>query len=132
MSEIVSASTVSLNSAFSSRRIASVARVLCQDLGDLLAQLVTSPSEVGFENLAHVHTAGHAQRVQNDFHRRPVFEVRHVLFRQDAGDHALVAVAAGHLVAHAQLALHGDVDLDQLDHARRQFVALGAACLSSR
>jgi hypothetical protein len=38
---------------------------------------------------------------------------------------ALVAVAAGHLVADLQLALDGDVDLDHLDDARRQLVALG-------
>ena len=54
---------------------------------------------------------------------RPVFEERHVLDRQDAADHALVAVAAGHLVAWLKLALHGDEDLDHLQHARRQLVA---------
>ena len=98
--------------------------VLLQQLADLLAQLMASPTEVRFQDLADVHTAWHAQRVQDDLHRRPVFEVRHVLFRQDARDDALVTVAAGHLVADAQLALHGDVNLHQLDHARRQFVAL--------
>ena len=40
------------------------------------------------------------------------------------GDDALVAVPAGHLVADGELALHGDVDLDHLDDARRQLVAL--------
>ena len=86
---------------------------------------MTSPSEVGFENLSHVHTGRNAERVQNDFDRRPVLEVRHIFLGQDAGDHALVTVASGHLVADAQLALHGDVNLDELDHARRQFIALG-------
>ena len=38
--------------------------------------------------------------------------------------HALVAVAAGHLVARLQAALDGQVDLDHLLHARRQLVAL--------
>jgi hypothetical protein len=107
----------------------SVLELLFSSFGDLLAQNETGPSQVSFENLAHIHTAWHAQRVQNDFHRRSVFEVRHILFRQNARDHALVAVTAGHLVAHTQLALHGDVDLDQLDHARRQFVALGELVL---
>ena len=37
---------------------------------------------------------------------------------------ALVAVAAGHLVARLQAALHRDVHLDHLLHARRQLVAL--------
>ena len=54
---------------------------------------------------------------------RAVLEERHLLVRQHHRDHALVAVAAGHLVADLQLALHGDVDLDLLDHARRQLVA---------
>ena len=55
---------------------------------------------------------------------RAVLEERHVLHRQDLGDHALVAVAAGHLVADGQLALDRHVDLHELDHAGRQVVAL--------
>ena len=81
------------------------------------------PPEVRLENLADVHTRRHAERVEHDLHRRAVRQVRHVLFGQDARDDALVAVAAGHLVADRQLALHRDVDLDQLDDARRQLVA---------
>ena len=42
--------------------------------------------------------------------------------RNDARDHALVAVTAGHLVARLDLALGRDEDLDHLHHARRQFV----------
>ena len=52
-----------------------------------------------------------------------VLEEGHVLLGQDAADHALVAVAAGHLVARLQLALHRDEHLDHLEHARRQLVA---------
>ncbi len=52
-----------------------------------------------------------------------VFQVRHVLDRQDLGDDALVAVTAGHLVARLQLALHRHEHLDHLHHARRQLVA---------
>src|SRR5215469_15215666 len=100
------------------------ARVFLQELADSPAQLVTGPSQMRLQNLPHVHTAGYAQRIQNDLHRRAVSQIRHVLFRQYAGDDTLVAVPSGHLVAHAQLALHGDVDLHQLDHAGRQFVAL--------
>ena len=46
---------------------------------------------------------------------------------QDLGDDALVAVAAGELVADADLALLGDVDPHQLVDARRQLVVLVAA-----
>ncbi len=87
------------------------------------AERVRGPPEVGLENLADVHTRRNAERIEHDLHRRAVRQIRHVLFRQDARDDALVAVAAGHLVADRQLALHRDVDLDQLDDARRQLVA---------
>ena len=46
---------------------------------------------------------------------------------QDPADHALVAVAAGHLVADLQLALHGHVALDGLEHAGHELVALDQA-----
>ena len=82
------------------------------------------PAQVGLENLAHVHARRHAQRIQDDLDRRSVGQVRHVFFRQDARNHALVSVTAGHLVAHGKLALHGDEDLDHLDHAGRKLVAL--------
>ena len=65
-----------------------------------------------------------AERVEDDVHRTAVLQVRHVLLGEDAGDDALVAVAAGHLVADGQLALDGDVHLHHLDDARRQLVAL--------
>ena len=67
--------------------------------------------------------ARHAERVEHDVDRGAVLEERHVLLRQDAADDALVAVAAGHLVARLQLALHRDEHLDHLEHARRQLVA---------
>ena len=81
------------------------------------------PPEVGLENLADVHARRHAERIEHDLDRRAVRQVRHVFFRQDARDDALVTVPAGHLVADRQLALHRDVALDQLDDARRQLVA---------
>ena len=93
-------------------------------LGNLLAQVVRGPAEVRLEDLTDVHTRRHAERVEDDLDRRAVGQVGHVLLRQDARDDALVAVAAGHLVADRQLALHGDVDLDHLDDAGREFIAL--------
>src|SRR5690606_23149146 len=52
-----------------------------------------------------------------------VSQIRHVFFRQKAADDALVSVTSGHLVTNLQLALNGDVDLDHLDDAWRQFIA---------
>jgi hypothetical protein len=76
-----------------------------------------------FEDLTDVHAARHAQRVEQDVDRRSVLHERHVLVRHDAGDDALVAVTTGHLVTDRQRTLGRDVDLDHLEHARRQLVA---------
>ena len=77
-----------------------------------------------FEHLADVHPARHAERVEDDVDGGAVGHVGHVLDRQDLGDDALVAVAAGELVADRDLALLGDVHPDQLVDARRQLVAV--------
>ena len=53
---------------------------------------------------------------------RAVGQEGHILLAQDAGHNALVAVAAGHLVAHADLALLGDVDAHHLVDAGGQLV----------
>src|SRR5712691_279946 len=99
---------------------------------EVAAQDLGRPAEMGLEDLTHVHARRHAERVEDDLHRRPVREVRHVLVGQDAGDDALVAVAAGHLVADGQLALHRHEHLDELDHAGGQLVAALQAALLLR
>src|ERR1044071_5406572 len=83
-----------------------------------------SPAEVRLKDLPDVHARRHAQRIENDFDGRSVRQVRHIFFRQNARDDALVAVSSGHLVADRKLALHGDEDLDHLDNAGSEFVAL--------
>ena len=88
--------------------------------GELDADLVGGPAQVRLQDLADVHAARHAQRIQDDVDRPAVGQERHVLLRQDARDHALVAVAAGHLVARGDLALLGDRDAHHLVDARRQ------------
>src|SRR5258708_238959 len=77
-----------------------------------------------FQNLPDVHTRRNAKRIQNDLDGSAIRKVRHVFLRHDARNDATAAVAAGHVVADGEFALHGDVDLDQFDHARRQLVAL--------
>ena len=76
------------------------------------------------EDLTDVHSARHAERIEHDVDRATVGEERHVLLGHDARDDTLVAVASGHLVAHRDLALLGEIDLHELDHARRQLVGL--------
>src|ERR1700733_6684026 len=78
---------------------------------------------MGLENLPDIHAARHAERIEHDVNRGAVGEEWHVLRRHDLRHHALVSVAARHLVAGLDLALHGDEDLDHLHDAGRQFVA---------
>ena len=92
-------------------------------LRDLLAEARRRPAEMGLEDLADIHAARHAERIEHDVDMRAVVEERHVLDRHDARDDALVAVAAGHLVAGLDLALHRDEDLDHLHDAGRKLVA---------
>ena len=92
-------------------------------LADLATQPPASPTEMGLQDLAHIHAARHAERIEHDVDRDAVLEIRHVLDRHDLTDHALVAVPAGHLVAGLDLALHRYEDLDHLHHAGRQLVA---------
>src|SRR6202035_5593763 len=90
---------------------------------DLDAEAGAGPAKMGLQDLADVHAARHAERIEHDVDLRAVGEERHVLDRHDLRHHALVAVAAGHLVAGLDLALYGDEDLDHLHDAGRQFVA---------
>jgi len=93
--------------------------------GVIASELSRSPAEIGLEDLAEIHTRRHAEGIEDDVDRGAVGHVGHILDRDDLGDDALVAVTAGHLVAHHQLALLGDVDLGELNDARRKFVADG-------
>ena len=96
--------------------------------GELEAEELRGPAQVGLEELPDVHARGHAQRVQDDVHRCAVCEEREVFLGHDLGDDALVTVATGHLVADRKLALGGDVNLHLLDHARINVLAgFGAA-----
>src|SRR5690606_15689636 len=85
------------------------------------------PAEVDFEDLTDVHSARYAHRVEQDVDRRAVGHEGHVLLGHDLRDDALVAVAAGELVAHADLPLLRDVDADHLVDARGELVAVLAA-----
>ena len=105
-----------------------------RDLRDLLVGLgavvvpavARDPSEMGLEDLADVHPARHAERVEDHVDGSAVGEVGHVLLGDDLGDHALVAVAAGELVALLDLALRRDEDPDEVVDPRAEVVAVVA------
>src|SRR3989344_7632148 len=66
----------------------------------MISELFRSPPEVSLKNLAKVHTRRHAKRVENDINRRAVFQIRHVFFRQNLCDNALVSMASCKLISH--------------------------------
>jgi len=78
---------------------------------------------MGLQQLADVHSARYAERVQDDVDRGPVGEERHVFHGQDLGDDALVPVTPGEFVALLDLALLRHVDAHELVDAGRQVVA---------
>ena len=82
--------------------------------GHLPAQGLGGVAQMDLQHLTDVHTGGHAQGVQHDVQGGAVGQEGHILLGQDAGHHALVSVAAGHLVAHGDLTLLGDIDADAL------------------
>src|SRR5271168_387952 len=79
-----------------------------------VAKFLGGPAEVRLEYLSDVHTRRNAERIENDLDRSAIGQARHIFLRHDARDDAFVPVAAGHFVADGELALHGDIDFDQL------------------
>ena len=52
-----------------------------------------------FENLAKIHSARDAERIQQYVKRRTILEKRQILLGHNLGDDTLIAVATGHFVA---------------------------------
>ena len=84
---------------------------------------------MSFEDLANVHPRGYAKRVQHHVDGGTVFAIRHVFLGHDHRYHTLVTVTTSHLVTRLHTPLDGNVDLDHLQHARLQIVALGNLAL---
>lgn len=93
---------------------------------DLPSQILSRPAHVDFQNLSDIHSGGNAQRVQHDIERSAVGQERHILLRQDAGDDALVTMAASHLITHGDLTLLSDIATDDFVHAGAHLIAVGA------
>src|SRR5207302_554287 len=54
------------------------------------AENARRPAEMRLENLADVHSGGHAERIEYDVDRPAIGQERHVFFGHDAGNDALV------------------------------------------
>ena len=100
-------------------------RITADPIAVDLPAVAGAVSEMCLEHLPDVHARGHAQRVQDDVHRRAVRGEGHVLHRQYARDDALVAVASGELVANADLAVLRNIDAHELVDAGGQFARFG-------
>ena len=74
---------------------------------------------MGLQDLPHIHTGRDTQRIEDDVYRGAVGKIRHIFFRHDSGNNALIAVTAGHFIAYGQLSFHGNEDFDHFNNARR-------------
>ena len=44
-------------------------------IGQLIAESLSSMTQMNFQNLSDIHTGRHAQRIQHHVHRCPIFEI---------------------------------------------------------
>ena len=79
---------------------------------------------MGFKDLTDVHTRWYAQRVQYDIYRRTVSIVWHIFDRVDLRDYTLVTVTTCHLITRLDPTFNRQINLNNLQHARCQIVAL--------
>src|SRR5690606_20487413 len=100
------------------------ATFILKHFGNTMTKTLGCPAQVNFEYLSDVHPRRNAQRVKNNVDRGTVGHVRHVLDRGNTRNNTLVTVTTGHFVTWLQATLDGQIDLDHLEHAGGQFVAL--------
>ena len=76
-----------------------------------------SQRQMNLQHLSDIHTGRHAQRIQHDIQRTAVRQIRHILYRQHAGNHTLVTMTAGHLISYGNLSLLCYINADSLINA---------------
>ena len=82
------------------------------------AQCLCSQGQMDFQDLSDIHTRRHTQRIQYDIQRTTVRQIRHILYRQYAGNNTLVTVTTSHLVTNGDLSLLCDIDANLLVYTR--------------
>ena len=80
------------------------------------AVIQRNESHDGFKDLAEIHAARNAQRIQHNVHWSPVRQVGHVLNGKDAADDSFVAVPTGHFVADGDFSALCHIDLHRTQH----------------
>jgi len=74
--------------------------------GELHAQSLRGPAEMGFENLNRRSYDSDAERIENDFNRRAIGKIRHIFLRQKCARSHPYYRDGRHLIADGKLALH--------------------------
>src|SRR5512146_2854983 len=88
------------------------------------AQNLRNPAKMRFKNLADVHTAWHAKRIEQYIDACTVFEERHIGFRHNAGDNTLVSMPSGHLIADRKRSSCCNINFNHFKYAAGQFIAV--------
>ncbi len=99
-------------------------RGLVENAADAAAEFFGGPTEVRLEDLPDIHTRRNTERIEHDLNGSAVGQIGHIFLGHDARDHPFIAMTPGHFVANGELALHGDIHFDELDHAGRELIAL--------
>src|ERR1041384_3161329 len=86
------------------------------------AELLASPCQHCFVDLAQVHTRRHTERVETDIQWSSVFEERHVFFTHDPCNHTFVTVASGHLITNFQFTFLSNINFRELNDTCREFI----------
>ena len=91
---------------------------------DFIAKRARRHTKVGFKQLAKVHAAWNAERVQDDIYRSTIIHERHIFFRKNTSNNALVSVTTRYLVADANLAQLSDENLNLHQHASLELMTI--------
>ena len=75
-------------------------------------------------NLSDIHTRRDTQWIQHDIDWCTVWQVRHILYRNDIWNDTLVTVTSGHLIPNVDFTFLWDEDTNQLVHTWWQLVSI--------
>jgi len=115
---------VPANSFLNNSRVYAAVGVGLDQVGNLLAQACAAQPRCVSRIWPTFIREGTPKRIQNNLDGRSIGQIRHVFLRKECAQSRPCCRDGRPSCRHRKLALHGHVDLDQLDDAGRQFVAL--------